>query len=404
MVEMGSIEDSPEVGQGAFRSTALRAICAVCGEPTSGESCVRCAAPLCAAHTPPFSSRRCSDCELAYDVLLRDRRQHPISLLMLFGCYIVAVAGALVAVWLFPGSGRWFGVVDWTLQAIALLVVVLALAGMPLYLSIYRRRRLRGIFLRERPDSRRATLSPATLRAERMRLAEIVPYDDLATGALALSIVFCVVPLLGLMGGVLGLYVFLTPEARETRRWKGRAVAAVIVSHLASSVIGWLIYVNAHITRSLIVVFGGLLVPLLLAAAAGWRTRAAQRGQAALRTEAQIAFCCSAMLFVPTAPLIGAIRSAQLGWGAEPGHRPWLAIAGAVIGALLSGLQIALLLPDDPWRDAGMALVVWVGLCLAVLVVTLCAVVANHRRRRRVRSASRREPVDPMSTGGRHCR
>jgi hypothetical protein len=152
-----------QVGQGAFRSAVVRPICAVCGEATMGASCPRCAAPLCAEHAPT-ASRRCPDCEQAYDLLVRDRRQHPISPLMLFGSYAVAIVGALAA------TGIFYLVDGLTLfLPVVLLASVTALAGMPLYLGVHRRGQLRGVFLSERPDDRRAMLSSDTLRAERRR-------------------------------------------------------------------------------------------------------------------------------------------------------------------------------------------------------------------------------------------
>jgi len=48
-----------------YRGASVRALCSVCGELT-GQACLRCGRPLCAAHEPAVD-RRCDACEALFE-------------------------------------------------------------------------------------------------------------------------------------------------------------------------------------------------------------------------------------------------------------------------------------------------------------------------------------------------
>jgi hypothetical protein len=207
------------VGAGAFRSAAVRPLCAACGEAAESAACARCGAPLCAAHAPGIA-RRCDACEESYLALRLDRQRHPLPAAALVLSYLAA--GAVVGV-----AGHVLaeaGVHAWALA-------VAAISGFaPLYVAGYRRGVLRARFLAERPGSPRLRLSRATERAlARDASRPRQRWDELSIAAFTIACVGFYLPLVPLMSAILGGWAVRTWPRRGGKRGRELAIAALVL-------------------------------------------------------------------------------------------------------------------------------------------------------------------------------
>lgn len=227
-----------ELGQGAFRRGPVHELCA-CGEAAS-EHCDRCGLPLCTTHGPVFA-HRCADCEDAYASLLRDRQLNPLTGLQLLLTYALAIGGVVGAWYLVDATGWGEGQtvrigVHFSLPQLLMAVVAIPACLLPALAIHWRRIRLRGAFLRERPGRRRLELSR---NARRPRItAELRPVptvgDGLAVGAFTLSLLFFV-PTMPAVGLAIALVAFVGRGRFRTSAPRAKlAIAAIIVSVLSS--------------------------------------------------------------------------------------------------------------------------------------------------------------------------
>jgi hypothetical protein len=231
--------EAGEVGDGAFRRAPIHELCA-CGEAAS-ERCLRCEVPLCREHDPVFG-HRCADCEDAYASLLRDRKIHPLTGLQLLLSYAVGVGGVVGAWylidWLGWGQskpGGYISLRDWMM-----LLVVIPASILPLIAIHWRRIRLRGAFLHERPGRQRLRLSRQALRAERTSLGERKPAptvgNSFAIAGLILTLIFFI-PALPAIGFALGLVAYRGRRRHQTGEGQVKlAIAAILIGLISNAV------------------------------------------------------------------------------------------------------------------------------------------------------------------------
>jgi hypothetical protein len=227
-----------ELGQGAFRRAPVHELCA-CGE-AANERCERCAVPLCSRHGPAFA-HRCANCEDAYASLLRDRQLNPLTGLQLLLTYLLAIGG-VVGAWCLVDVTGWgadrtvrIGV-HFSLSQLLMLLVAIPACLLPALAIHWRRIRLRGAFLRERPGRRRlrVVVRPRRPTGE-LRPAPTIG-DSFAVAALILNLIFFIpaLPAIGLtlaLLAVLGRRRFQT-SSRRAMLASGAIVAGVLAGGL----------------------------------------------------------------------------------------------------------------------------------------------------------------------------
>ncbi len=225
-----------EIGQGAFRRAPLQALCG-CGEPAS-KRCARCDAPLCRDHAPALA-HRCADCEDTYASLCEDRRIHPLTRLQLLVSYlagIAAVVGAALAIdHLKLGAETTLGVGIGALQLSHLLMLLVAIPAcvLPALVIHWRRIRLRGAFLAERPDRRRLRAAPRPARITGEQKPVPTVGDSFATAGLILTLIFFIPAIPG-VGFVLALLELTGRRFRTSAGHRKAATAALVVGALSN--------------------------------------------------------------------------------------------------------------------------------------------------------------------------
>jgi hypothetical protein len=207
-----------------YRDSSIRPLCVVCREAAESV-CARCGGTLCAVHQP-LPDQRCPSCEDHFDIVVEDRKANPLLFHQVWLGYLAAVVATLLGVWavdsLWPQRGWELD----TARTLTLVAVALLGAAFPLWLMLYRRLRLRPRFLAERPGKQR-------LRPCRHKPDPRKPADELSLGAFLLSLVFFM-PLVPLVGGLLGLAVVATRQWRRGQRLVRLGFAAAPLGLLVS--------------------------------------------------------------------------------------------------------------------------------------------------------------------------
>lgn len=209
----------------AYRAGDVRALCVVCGEVAPLISCPRCHAPLCEQHQIEGEAR-CASCEEALHAFAHDRRVNPLSGWMFLASLLLssmAIFATMVLVERELLDPWWF------------LVTGLVGGFAPLFIGIYRRRRVRPVFLRERPGHRRLELSsdPAALEP----VEPTKPPDRVAVAGMVCSLLF-LFPGLSLIGVGLSTYALVRQKRFEVAG-RGYAIAGLTVGVCVSAV--WLL-------------------------------------------------------------------------------------------------------------------------------------------------------------------
>lgn len=203
------------VGEGAFRRGEIKALCVVCSEPAPAAPCRRCGAPRCESHALRID-RRCEACERAYELFLQDRIKNPLERWMLALSYLAIIIGTVAAQLLLQPTT----LATWAM----LLPPLVALALLPLWIGLYRRRAVRQTFLGELPDRRPLALPEAPLEPP----PPAPPGKDLSWVALGLTFIFFV-PGFSQIGFVLAVIVLNHRGWRAHRPNVIRAIIALVL-------------------------------------------------------------------------------------------------------------------------------------------------------------------------------
>jgi len=192
-----------------YRNASVRPICTVCKDTAEDAACPRCKAPLCHEHALA-PGERCSACEELFELAADERKRDPLRGWQVLLCYGVGAGVAGLAASVVNDHITWS---SFEAYALFVLAVSTLAALLPLFAIHYRRRRLRPLFLSERPEHKRLRVK---IRCEPTP-APRRPWDDLSIGSI-LSSAFFFIPLMPLIGGILGLVVLGTRKRRRERR------------------------------------------------------------------------------------------------------------------------------------------------------------------------------------------
>jgi hypothetical protein len=186
----------------AYRRSEVQALCIVCGEVAPLLSCPRCHAPLCERHQLDGDAR-CGSCEAALQAFTTDRKHNPVAAWV----FVVGLCAASVAVWI---TGRLIEAETldpWWMAAVGLLG-----GFVPLLVGLYRRHRVKPVFLRERPGRRELALSSDFELVGPQTPTK--PVDRLARAGLVCSLLF-IFPGMCLLGFAFSLRALTRPQRQR---------------------------------------------------------------------------------------------------------------------------------------------------------------------------------------------